>query len=125
MTVPFFILIPYAVFLGIYLIGFLLVYSSGTQTYPNGYCTITLSDEQKYYLWYWTFMFLWFFAFLDALTQFVLASTVAIWYFSQENCHKPVTRSFYRAFRYHLGSIAFGSLLVAIVQIVRLYLYYI
>ena len=60
-------------------------------------------------------MFLWIFAFIDAFTQFVLASTAAIWYFSQENCHKPVTRSIYRGFRFHMGSIAFGALLVALV----------
>lgn len=65
-------------------------------------------------------MTLWLFAFVDALTQFVIASSAAIWYFSQENCHAPVRRSFYRGFRYHMGSLAFGSLLVAIVQLIRL-----
>lgn len=76
-------------------------------------------------LWYWTFVTLWLFAFVDALSQFILASSAAIWYFAQDNCHRPVMKSFYRAFRYHLGSIAFGSLLVAIVQMIRLILYYV
>lgn len=82
LLIPIFILVPYALFLGIYLIGFLLVYSGGDITYPSGYASVTLPEEKQYYLWYWTFMFLWLFAFLDALTQFTLASTVAIWYFS-------------------------------------------
>lgn len=37
----------------------------------------------------------------------------------------PLFRSFYRAFRFHLGSIAFGSFLIAVVRIVRLLIWYI
>jgi hypothetical protein len=45
-------------------------------------------------------------------------STSCIWYFShgeEGQKHAPVSTSIYRAFRYHLGSLAFGSLLLAIV----------
>jgi hypothetical protein len=35
----------------------------------------------------------------------------------------PIWRAFYRTFRYHLGSLAFGSLLVAIVQFIRVLFY--
>lgn len=53
---------------------------------------------------------------IDALSQFVLASTVAIWYFSgTQKAHNPIKRSFYRAFRYHLGSLAFGAFILAVV----------
>ena len=67
---------------------------------------------------------------MNALNQFVIASTACIWYFEQsdlipEKTLSPVCKSFYRAFRYHLGSLAFGSLLVAIVQFMIVILEYI
>ena len=50
----------------------------------------------------------------------MLASCACIWYFNQGkdgvDSKGEVTTSFYRAFRYHLGSLAFGSLIVAIIQ---------
>lgn len=80
--------------------------------------------NSRTYLWYWTFIFLWVFQLLMAICLFVLASSACIWYFAQDNCHAPVSKSFYRAFRYHLGSLAFGALLVAIVQMIRLVIAY-
>lgn len=38
--------------------------------------------------------------------------------------HAPVRTSIYRAFRYHLGSLAFGSLILAIIQFIRVILAY-
>lgn len=60
-----------------------------------------------------------------ALCQFIIASACAIWYWEQNGTHKPISRSIYRAFRYHLGSLAFGSLLLAIVQMIRIILAYV
>ncbi len=61
-------------------------------------------------------------AFLNALNQFVLASSACIWYFNQGkdgvDSKGEVSTSFYRAFRYHLGSLAFGSLIIAIIQFI-------
>jgi len=54
-----------------------------------------------------------------------MSSTAVIWYFKQGSASIPVTKSVYRAFRYHLGSLAFGSLLVAIVEFIRLIVVYI
>jgi len=59
-----------------------------------------------------------------AFSLFVIASSACIWYFSQNDCHLPVTKSFYRGIRYHLGSLAFGALLVTIVQMIRIVLNY-
>jgi solute carrier family 44 (choline transporter-like protein), member 2/4/5 len=53
-----------------------------------------------------------------------VSSTAAIWYFEEGEPSTPVLRSFCRVF-YHLGSIAFGSLLIAIVMAVRIVLEYI
>lgn len=77
--------------------------------------------------YYFIFGGLWKNAFLGALLQFILVSSVAIWYFSQGTgvAHKPISRSIYRAFRFHLGSIALGAFLLAVVQFIRLILAYI
>jgi hypothetical protein len=69
-------------------------------------------------VWYFIFGGLWKNAFLGALLQFILVSTVAIWYFAQgtgNKAHSPISRSIHRAFRYHLGSLALGSFLLALV----------
>ena len=78
------------------------------------------SDRQRYYNWGYVFGGLWNNAFIGALNEFILASCVVIWYFSgggtsKKNLHKPISRSIYRAWRFHLGSLAFGSLILAIV----------
>ena len=37
----------------------------------------------------------------------------------------PLTASFYRTFRYHLGTLAFGSLIIAIIRMIRVMIEYI
>ena len=61
-----------------------------------------------------------------ALGQFTLSSTVAIWYFATEEskAERPVSRSIWRAFRYHLGTLAFGSFLLAVIWGIKFCLYY-
>jgi|694.fasta_scaffold75182_4 hypothetical protein len=50
-------------------------------------------------------------------------STVAIWYFEEGNPSSPVCRSIGRSFK-QVGSLAFGSLIVAIVMFLRIMLEY-
>eukprot|EP01017_Pseudomicrothorax_dubius_P041517 TRINITY_DN6650_c0_g3_i3.p1 TRINITY_DN6650_c0_g3~~TRINITY_DN6650_c0_g3_i3.p1 ORF type:complete len:295 (-),score=68.40 TRINITY_DN6650_c0_g3_i3:77-865(-) len=62
-----------------------------------------------------------------AISQFIIASCAAMWYFSNgggQQYHNPLTRSVWRVFRYHLGSLAFGSLILAIVQTIRVVISY-
>eukprot|EP01017_Pseudomicrothorax_dubius_P022500 TRINITY_DN24371_c0_g1_i1.p1 TRINITY_DN24371_c0_g1~~TRINITY_DN24371_c0_g1_i1.p1 ORF type:complete len:655 (+),score=109.81 TRINITY_DN24371_c0_g1_i1:198-2162(+) len=95
----------------------------------NALASVKWDTTTRNAVYYHSFGFLWGLGFLIALTQFILASTTAIWYYAQgqdgQGAHRPVSRSFYRAFRYHLGSIAFGSLILAIVQAIKLILAYI
>lgn len=56
------------------------------------------------------------------MTIFVIASACCLWYFSHgpgESLHLPVLRSYGRAFRYHFGSLAFGSIILAFVQFLQ------
>eukprot|EP00825_Cyclidium_porcatum_P019462 TRINITY_DN220_c0_g1_i3.p1 TRINITY_DN220_c0_g1~~TRINITY_DN220_c0_g1_i3.p1 ORF type:complete len:664 (-),score=98.29 TRINITY_DN220_c0_g1_i3:141-2132(-) len=85
-----------------------------------------VDKDYRWNCWYFLFGGLWINAFIGATCQFVLASTACIWYFNkQSGLHKPISRSIYRAFRYHFGSIAFGSLILALVQLIRIVLEYI
>jgi solute carrier family 44 (choline transporter-like protein), member 2/4/5 len=55
-----------------------------------------------------------------------ICGAFAEWYWTQGQPESmPVTKSLWRTVRYHLGTIAFGSLLIAIVQFIRFILEYI
>lgn len=106
------------------------LYSSGDVKQRSGsspFATVEWSSTERnaFYFEFWGI--LWSNAFILALGQFVLASSVCIWYFSvnsDSGPQRPISRSFYRAFRYHLGSLAFGSLLLAIVWTIKYILLY-
>ncbi|KAI5627676.1 choline transporter-like protein 4 [Silurus asotus] len=73
--------------------------------------------------------FLWCVNFVIALGQCTLAGAFASYYWA---FHKPsdipmcpLASSFMRALRYHVGSLAFGALILTLVQIVRIILEYI
>lgn len=74
--------------------------------------------------YYFVFGTLWSNALVQAMTTFVIASATCMWYYSQgsagETLHLPVLRSYGRAFRYHFGSLAFGSFILAVVQFLQL-----
>jgi choline transporter-like protein 2/4/5 len=93
----------------------------------SAFGTFEFDKKLQRLLIYHVFALLWFNAFVIASTQFVLASSTCLWYFSQgtgQKSVKTIRKSIYRLLRYHLGSIAFGSLILAIVQMIRLVLAY-
>lgn len=82
------------------------------------------SDEhlfrmQVYHLFGW----FWVMNFIIALGQCVLAGAFASYYWAWDKKTDipkfAVTASFFRTLRYHTGSLAFGSLIIAIVQLIR------
>ena len=67
---------------------------------------------------YHVFGYLWTFFFLIGVNQVTLAGAFATWYWALDKRalpRLPVLKSFGRACRYHLGSVALGSLLLAFV----------
>lgn len=65
---------------------------------------------------------LWINSFKVALTQFIIASGVCFWYFSGDRMmlgHHVLSTSTFNAFRYHLGSLAYGSLLLSIIKFIK------
>nr|XP_048302435.1 choline transporter-like protein 2 isoform X2 [Myodes glareolus] len=74
------------------------------------------------------FMFFWLANFVLALGQVTLAGAFASYYWALRKPDDmpafPLFSAFGRALRYHTGSLAFGSLILAIVQIIRVMLEY-
>lgn len=65
---------------------------------------------------------LWTLAFLHAVGECVIAGAIASWYWVHDKSEmpgSPVASSLWRVIRYHLGSLMFGSLILAIVQFIR------
>jgi choline transporter-like protein 2/4/5 len=71
------------------------------------------------------FMFFWVEAFIVGFNQMVLAGSFGIWYWSQSKSSCIFFTSLKDTMIFHLGSVAFGSLLIAIVKIIRYIISYI
>ncbi|XP_062903972.1 choline transporter-like protein 4 [Mobula hypostoma] len=72
--------------------------------------------------------FLWCINFVIALGQCTLAGAFASYYWAfkkpQDIPYFPVSGSFMRTLRYHTGSLAFGALILTIIQLIRIILEY-
>lgn len=93
------------------------------------YFILNRNSTTRYAWWFHLFALIYVTAFIEALASFVYSSTACIWYFEQGGTDKdvprPVCRSFWRAFRYHTGSLAFGSLIIAIIRFIMVIVAYI
>lgn len=93
-----------------------------------------LSEYQVLTQFFVAFMFFWLSAFLIALNEMTLAGSFGIWYWTRyKNADKrrknnlptlTLLRSFGRAIFFHLRTLAFGSLIIAILRLIRLLLEY-
>ena len=102
----------------------------GTFNDGESYGLAEYSDKKlnNYMMMYHLFGLLWTNQFLQALGYMTIAGSVAEYYWTLDKStmrRLPIFRSFYRTMRYHLGSIAFGSLIIALVQVLRLVLEYV
>lgn len=70
---------------------------------------------------------LWVIQFIIACQHMVIAGSVATWFFTRnkDNLSSPIITSLSYLFNYHLGSIALGSFIITIFQIIRVILNYI
>jgi len=74
------------------------------------------------------FAWLWGMQFVQAAAWTTMSGAVCHWYFfrndEKEETRVPIMGSLYRVLRFHVGSIAFGSLIIAICQFLRWMLLY-
>ncbi|KAK3091614.1 hypothetical protein FSP39_021199 [Pinctada imbricata] len=104
--------------------------TSGLPTVNNDTGTVSFEQEDMwtYVRWYHLFGILWISAFIVACQDIVLAGAVATWYFTRQVFFKlgcPILKSTSRLIRYHLGSVAFGSFIIALVRLARIILAYV
>jgi len=81
----------------------------------------------RYMLIYHFFGLLWTTQFIIAIGQTTIAGAISSWYWVHDKKDVPMFPVFFafrRTLRYHLGSLAFGSLIIAIVQFIRVILTY-
>ncbi|CAI5796330.1 Choline transporter-like protein [Podarcis lilfordi] len=109
--------------------------SNVTKVCPSARCLFAFyGGESTYHKYliifqiYNVFMFFWLANFVIALGQVTLAGAFASYYWAFKKPDDmpafPLFSSFGRALRYHTGSLAFGSLILAIVQVIRVMLEY-
>ena len=85
-------------------------------------------ELENYLQLYNIFGLFWGLCFVAALGEMVLAGAFSSWYWVLDKSHVPalpVISSLGRTFRYHTGTLAFGSLIIAIIKMIRLMLQYI
>ena len=83
--------------------------------------TLEVTDTEKHYLMFHFFGLLWNVAFIQCVCNFIITAVVCIWYHqNQDDGGAPVTKAVKWAFLNHLGTIAFGSLVLAIVWALRI-----
>jgi len=76
---------------------------------------------------YCGFTYLWFSFFLIAIGQTTIAGACGLWFFAnhgEKNKVHAAKTALHHCFRYHLGSLAFGSFIIAAVKFIRYCLYY-
>ncbi|KAG5673587.1 hypothetical protein PVAND_003622 [Polypedilum vanderplanki] len=101
--------------------GKLQVHDSTTGA--NGKISYVKDGVIKSARWMNIFAFLWFTTFLFGCQDFIIAGSVSKWFFTRNKNKKlnlPIITTFGHLIRYHLGSICFGSVLIAIVQFARI-----
>ncbi|KAG9333788.1 hypothetical protein JZ751_010132, partial [Albula glossodonta] len=109
--------------------------SDVTKVCPGAQCTFAFYGGESLYHRYIFILqlcnllvFLWLVNFIIALGQCTLAGAFASYYWALKKPADippwPLFSSFSRAIRYHTGSLALGSLILAVVQVIRIILEY-
>jgi len=82
--------------------------------------------EYQQFMWYFIFFGFWVFAFIEACTELTLAICVTTWFKTQEKPPRFMYfRAVHRVFWHHLGTVACGSLIIAICQLIQAIIIYI
>ncbi|KAL9654484.1 hypothetical protein ABK040_010504 [Willaertia magna] len=129
MYMPQVLIVPiiYAVIAGLFTAYWCVVsvflYSAGEPTIEGGAVTLRLSNATRGIFAYHIFGGLWINAFLQATEYLILSGAICSWYWRKEKrfvVGLPLLRSTLRTLIFHLGTAAFGSLIVAIIQMIRI-----
>lgn len=122
---PFVTFIALAVAISVWFYFALIIESSGVLKANSGGASMKISYVKDTTMavtrWYNFMALFWMSQFIIGCQHFIIAGSIATWFFTRNknDLESPISRSFWYLIRYHLGSIALGSFLIAVVQIVR------
>jgi len=98
-----------------------------TQYVPGGISRTFKYDQNELgYIAFYIFMTIWVLEIMSAMAQFVLAYSTQLWFFKEYEGGKkrvpafPLCRAYFLGLHYHLGTLAFGALLVTILRVLRI-----
>lgn len=113
-------------------VSFLYIWSVGEIEQREGIPVnnIKWTTQTRAFVISYFFSLFWNVAFINYIGVFIIGCSCSIWYFNRnddgEAYHKnPILTSMWWAFRYHLGSIAFGAFILAVIWIIQVILAYI
>lgn len=110
----------------LWLSGAIFIFSVGEPTSREGFPYITEVKWDHYtrgIMVYFVFALLWITAFIIGSVQFIIGASTCIWYFecnSDTKGKNTLGRAIKWLFVYHWASIAFGALIIAICQAIKL-----
>jgi hypothetical protein len=122
---PFVFLLIIVIWIFFWAIGAIYLFSVGELVQNEKVSVVSnveWTKETRYFFLYNFFGLLWVNAFLIGLAQFTIAASCAMWYFSflsDTNGKGSLLTGIKWGLTKHLGSIAFGSCIIAIVQFIR------
>jgi len=89
---------------------------------------VELSDQQWYMMYVQIFAFFWVYEFVQAIFSYVLIVAVSMWYFTSNQDTRgtfSMGTGFGWALFYNFGSLSLGSMILAIIWIIRITFEYI
>uniref|UniRef100_A0A8C5CYU4 Choline transporter-like protein n=1 Tax=Gadus morhua TaxID=8049 RepID=A0A8C5CYU4_GADMO len=129
---PLLALQPFWTFLGlmlfwVYWISVFLFLGTPMKSNSTGLVEFQMKQPFQYLVWYHAVGLIWISEFILAFQQMTIAGAVVTYYFTRNKSEipaLPIVSSTWRAFRYHLGTVAKGSFIITLVKIPRLILTY-
>lgn len=123
--VPLSSLVVFIIFLAYWICVFVFIYSTGLPTIEGYTVRYQLNYVGNVLIYFHIFGFFWISSFISAFTIMVVAGAIGSWYWKRDKRlldprSRYVSKAFLRTFVYHIGTVAFGSLLVAILQAIRI-----
>ncbi|XP_062554592.1 choline transporter-like protein 1 isoform X3 [Armigeres subalbatus] len=127
-SMPFLLLEPILTFISIASVIALYIYftmwveSSGMLKVENNQSAKYIKDSTMLFTrWYNLLAFFWFCQFIIGCQHMVIAGAVACWFFTRNKTKlgSPILKSFSNLLRYHMGTVALGSFIIAVVQFLR------
>lgn len=133
---PLITLVFKSTFLVAMLLGFFWLLSCGQVKDHGMYRTLEYSDTERMYIWYYVFMMIWVSELCSAMSQFVLSYVTQRWYFTpyRKGCigrgkvNLPgfaILQAYGIGACCHIGSLAFGAVVIAFTRVLRMALAYI